>query len=108
MTFNSLGKVVSVTPGTPVPLAASYTPCNMVLFQQTPGQTGNVYVGVAGMVKATGVGVIYAFLPASAAGLTDTKTIPASGELADAVDLEALFIDADTAGQGLFVSYQVE
>jgi len=65
----SFGKVAGPTPGTPVPIT---TDTNLraakLRFAVVIGETGRIFLGVAGMNKATGSGVIKEFWPTGAGG----------------------------------------
>jgi hypothetical protein len=125
--FLALGKVVVTTAGTPVGLLDAFVwppaggvagglksaagtaklTCVSILFvvlNLITINTGYVYIGVKGMNKATGSGVIAA-IPAAAAGAMNFFTIPAGGwgagnELAP----EDIFLDADTNGNSCLVT----
>ena len=56
----SIGKVTVASAGTPVqinPQATNFAKCRTLMIS-TDGNTGSVYIGFKGMVKATGVGVL--------------------------------------------------
>jgi hypothetical protein len=98
-----LGKIACVTPGTPVRVTATPTPCYGLIIAPIPGATGNTYFGVAGMVKATSVGVIKAFLKPTATGIIDPLQF--NGPDGNQMNAADYYIDADTAADGLLVSY---
>lgn len=53
------GKIAVPTPGTPVAITAStFNDAQIIIFQADPLDTGRVYIGFPGMVKATRSGVI--------------------------------------------------
>lgn len=111
MALIARGAFTVTTPGTPVPITAPSTgsgtggnPFNIhgVLFQALPTNTGKVYVGLAGMNKATYVGVLAIlpiptenFLPAFSTSLTIAP---------NALILTQFAIDADNASDGVLVS----
>lgn len=98
-----LGKIACVTPGTPVRVTATPTPCYGIIVSPVPGSAGDTYFGVAGLVKATYVGVIKAFLKPTATGIVDPLQVKApDGNQMNAADY---YVDADTAADGLLVSY---
>jgi hypothetical protein len=105
MNILSVGRVTVPTPGTPVRVIATSTPCARVFISQSLIATGKTYLGVQGMVGATGVGVIKAFLPPGTTGQADQWQFGGPG---DSFDLMELYIDAAVAGDGLHVSYAVE
>jgi hypothetical protein len=98
-----LGKIACVTPGTPVRVTATATPCYGLIIAPVPGNAGSTYFGVAGLVKASGVGTIKAFLKPTATGIIDPLQVNGpDGNLMNAADY---YVDADTAADGLLVSY---
>lgn len=103
----SLGKISVPTPGTPVRLT---TDVNLrvarLRFAVVVGETGRVFLGVAGMNKATGAGVIKEFWPTGAGGgIADELVVESpNGDLLRPADY---WIDANVAGEGLIVAYWV-
>lgn len=118
------GNVVVVTPGTPVQIAANLpglgvissaqnpqtgflsdpVPCNKVLILASPithagaGNTGKIYIGMATMVRATLAGVI-AVIPAG-------QSFPLTNNVGlNIYQFQNLFMDADTAGDGCYGSF---
>ena len=106
MRAKSFGKIVVPTPGTLVRLTTDTTlRVARLRFAVVIGETGRVFVGVAGMNKADGTGVIKEFWPTGA-----------GGGVADQIDIAAIdnrhllvpadyYIDANTANEGLIASY---
>lgn len=100
------------TPGTPVHVTAPATgsgnggnPFNIhgVMFQALPTNTGNVYIGIAGMNKTTLANVAAVlpiptanFLPAFSTSLTIAP---------NALVLTEFWIDADNATDGVLVTW---
>lgn len=105
MNLVSLGKIASVTPGTPVPLSADLTiKVHKIIFVQVPGGTGATYVGLLSMNKTTLAGCLRVVKKsASGDSLTDQYTIGCAD--ANPLRLADYAIDADTAADGLLVSY---
>ncbi len=125
--FLVLGKVAVTTAGTPVGLLDAFqsgayksttaapvglTPnlklrCVSILFTVLgliTVNTGYLYIGVKGMNKATGAGVLFA-IPAAAAGVTNWFTLPAQGFGAgNELTPEDIFLDADTNGNSALVT----
>ena len=103
----SFGKVAGPTPGTPVPIT---TDTNLraakLRFAVVIGETGRVFLGVAGMNKATGSGVIKEFWPTGAGGgIADELVLESpNGDLLRPADY---YVDATVAGEGLIVAYWV-
>jgi len=126
--FLILGKVVVTVAGTPVGLldafqtgayksttaaaAGGLTPnlklrCVSIFFVVLgviTVNTGYIYIGVKGMNKATGAGVIAA-IPAAAAGAMNFITLPSAGwGGGNEVTPEDIFLDADTNGNSLLAT----
>jgi len=101
----SFGKVAVVAPGTPVRLTSDETLRAVRLrFATLIGETGRVFLGVAGMNKATGVGVIKEFWPTGVGGgVADDLVL----ESANGLRPGDYWIDANVAGEGLIVAYWV-
>jgi hypothetical protein len=109
------GPVVVTTPGTPVPLtsqmvasglclATDHIPVNKVNLKSLTmnhsgaGNAGNVYVGFAGMNKATGYNLLVTIVPGGA----DYSITNNGGN--NTYSLENFLIDADNAGDGVYGS----
>lgn len=123
--FLVLGKVSVPAAGTPVGLLDAFVPQGgiagglkasqgvakirvvsivFVVLNLITVNTGYIYIGVKGMNKATGVGVIAA-VPAAAAGAMNFFTLPAGGWGAgNEVAPEDIFLDADTNGNSVLVT----
>ena len=100
----SLGKVAVPTPGTPVRVTSDTTiRAHRIRFAVAIGETGRVFLGVAGLNKASGAGVLKEFWPTGAGGgVADELVIEsAAGDLR----LSDYYVDANTAGEGLIVAY---
>jgi hypothetical protein len=103
----SFGKIAVAVPGTPVRLAADLTlRVNRLRFAPVIGEVGRAFLGVAGMNKANGTGVIKEFWPTGAGGGVADELIIESrdGDLLRPADY---YIDVNTAGEGLIVAYWV-
>jgi len=101
----SFGKIAVSVPGTPVPLTTDTTlRVAKLRFAVVIGETGRVFLGVEGMNKATGTGVIKEFWPTGAGGgIADEIVLEsASGDLLRPADY---YVDANVAGEGLMVAY---
>lgn len=109
MTVCSLGKIAPVTPGTPVQITTDDTlRAASVTVAQIGGTTGRVLFGLAGQLNKTSLaGAVRTFLPPATAGFLDTHCVD-SGNSANSIQLSKFCVDADTAGEGLLVSYTVE
>lgn len=102
---NGIGFVPVAAHGTPVQFTGVKTPVKA--FRVTPLKTGGVantgvvYIGKVGMVKATGVGV-YAALRA-----TDPPLNINIGDLANAdyYDLSNWYVDSETDADGVLVGF---
>lgn len=104
--MKSLGLKTVPTPGTPVQLSTTSIPCDKVNLEpmkaSAAANTGNIYVGLSTMVKATLVGVLYVLAP----GQPATTVEPPGGERLELQDdVSNYWIDADTANDGVLVSY---
>lgn len=109
---NSLGKVTVATAGTLVRLtvniSASLTRvgAQAIVVQPVPGNTGVVYIGLAGMDKTTGAGVL-AIVPAPASATQgpfpqvkiELPQVPAGLNAAE------LYVDASANAQAIFGYY---
>ena len=106
MKAKSFGKISVPTPGTPVPVS---TDTNLrverMRFAAAIGDTGRVFLGVSGMNKANGAGVVKEFWRTGAGGgVADAYEIWA--EDARHLLLPAdYYVDANNAGEGLIVAY---
>ena len=109
MSLFSLGKITT-TAGTPVPLSASLTSINVnaIYFQALSTNTHFAYVGTKTMVRATLAGV-FRQIPAPTAATGATIALPDwnlnSSVFTAPFDLTQIYIDVDTTGEGLLVSY---
>jgi hypothetical protein len=118
--FLILGKVSVTTAGTPVGLLDAFQGGALksaqgvakirvasIIFVVQNGittNTGYLYVGVKGMNKSTGAGVIFA-IPAAAAGITNWFTLPAQGwGGGNELTPEDIYLDADTNGNSALVT----
>ena len=100
----SFGKIAVPTPGTPVRLSSDIAlHVSRMRFAPVIGEVGRVFLGVSGMTKANGGGVIKEFWPTGAGGgVADEFVIDSpAGELRPS----DYYVDANTAGEGLIVSY---
>ena len=103
----SFGKIVVPVAGTPVRLSADVAlRVSRLRFAPVIGEVGPTFVGVAGMNKANGTGVIKEFWPTGAGGGVADEFIIESrdGDLLRPADY---YIDANTAGEGLIVAYWI-
>ena len=109
----ALGLLNVAVPGTLVNLTANFTDllptpdtpgaiverlAKSISVQADPSNTGNIFVGVAGMVRATGVGVFIEL----AKGQFFTFS---QNDAPNAFDVGDFFIDADTAADKAYVFY---
>ena len=93
--FNTLvsgGKVVSTTPGTPVALAGSATPCRHVTVSCLPNNGSYIYVGGSG-TKAT------------AGSEEGVLLMPQASYDLDINDVSKIFIDVVNSGDGVTFNY---
>jgi len=102
----SLGKIAVPSPGTPVRVTSDTTiRAHRIRFAVAIGETGRVFLGVQGLNKATGVGVVKEFWPTGAGGGVADELVleSAAGDLRPS----DYYVDANTAGEGLIVAYWV-
>ncbi len=102
----SLGKIAAPTPGTPVRVTSDTSiRAHRIRFAVAIGETGRVFLGAAGMNKASGAGVVKEFWPTGAGGGVADELVleSAAGELRPS----DYYVDANTAGEGLIVAYWV-
>ena len=106
--IQSFGQITVPSPGTPVRATSNQADPLKVervhgfLFQVLPTNTGLVYIGTEGMDKSTGVGVVIRLPVPTASGLpTFSASIPISS---NGLMVEAMFVDADVADEGVLVS----
>lgn len=109
----SLGKITVPAAGTPVnvpvpvlpgagPAVPPLSTVHAFVVEVLAGNTGKIYIGVAGMNKTTLVGVIVV-LPVPTANLIPTFSVSLTAA-ANALSLSDLWIDADTNGEGVLIS----
>jgi hypothetical protein len=106
----ALGKIAVSTPGTPVRVTLSIpyaksTSLHAIMFEADPENTGNVYIGRAGMVRATRAGV-YAMLAVPTANFFPTFSV-ALTIAPNGLSSDEFYIDADVAGDGAIATYLV-
>ena len=106
MQARSFGKIAVPTPGTLVRLTTDTTlRVARLRFAAVIGETGRVFLGVAGMNKANGTGVIKEFWPTGS-----------GGGVADQIEFAAIdnryllipadyYVDANNASEGLIASH---
>ena len=101
--IGTLGRVRVTTAGTPVQLTTTRTPVQGLYVTPEHDNTGVVYVGLAGMVAATGVNVIGVIgIPGTHGIVPFNPQVSASPVIGD---LSLLWIDASVSGDGIFVGY---
>ena len=103
----SLGLQVVATPGTPQPISALATNGTCKEWTITPLKTlpstpnvGNIYIGTATMVKATGAGVYRILTPTTLPVLISKPE--SSGEY---FKLNEWYVDADNGTDGFLVGF---
>lgn len=103
MQMNSLGKIVVPTAGTPVQISTvgggtgPWPLAHKVTFRAASANAGITYV------KATG-GVVAAELQKPSGGVSDEFEVGPS--VGNQIQLNTLFVDAATNGDGVYVSYE--
>jgi hypothetical protein len=107
MSVISLGKVTVASAGTPVNITVNFTDLDTrehhrakaIQIQALPGNAGDVYVGLKGLLtKATLVGVLAVLSP----GMTYREQL---GETQNGLSVRDFSIDADTNNDAAVVSY---
>lgn len=108
--IRSLGYVTVPTPGTPVRATANETdptkrlPAQAVSFQVRASNTDLVYIGVAGMNKTTGVGVLAQLAaPADATTGPFPSYSPSIPNIPAGLNINDLWVDAEQANEGVVV-----
>jgi len=77
----SLGKIAVTTPGTPLRVTSDTSiRAHRIRFAVVVGETGRVFLGVEGMNKATGTGVVKEFWPTGRRG-SDGRLLDLGSEL---------------------------
>jgi len=106
MKANSFGKIGVPTPGTPVPVSSDPNlRVERLRFAAVIGETGRVFLGVSGMNKANGTGVVKEFWPTgSGGGVADAFDIWAEDSRHLLVPSD-YYVDANNAGEGIIVAY---
>lgn len=99
MPYKVIGKVTVPAPGTPVPLYAGSADfrCNAIVIQARSQNAGTVYIGDKALNKGTE-------LYAASLDAKQSYTIGAGGN-GNVVDPSTIYVDADTAGDGVRVSF---
>jgi hypothetical protein len=104
----SLGKIIVFAAGTPVPVSAVPFNCNTAYFTTLNGQSGQqMYIGIAGLTKATLAGALKVLQKPLATPATEDTWVLTHSAAQGAIDLNKIFIDADTSGDALLVSAEV-
>ena len=71
-------------------------PVNKATITSLPTNTGNVYLGIAGMNKTTLTGVLYVFTSANVSWpLTNNVGL-------NTYQFDGLYVDVDVAGEGVY------
>jgi len=101
----SLGKIPVTVPGTPVRVTSDTSiRAHRIRFAVVVGETGRVFLGVEGMNKATGAGVVKEFWPTGAGGgVADELVLESVNGLRPA----DYYVDANVAGEGPIAAYWV-
>lgn len=106
MQANSLGHVSVPTPGTPVHVSATTVWCKRIRFSDPVGESGPKYVGVAGLVKSTGAGLIREIWPVGeSGGINDDYYEVEAIDDRDLLNLADYWIDAANENEGLIIAY---
>lgn len=102
----SLGKVVVTTAGTPVQVTTNVQGmvAQRVRIQVEHDNTGRIFVGLAGMVVATGVQVLAVLNIPPATGEIPYFDMGAFGP-AGGIRLSDLWLDASVNGDGAYIAF---
>jgi len=111
MALKSLGKVTVTTAGTPVRLTANETtptarvPAHAIFVQADKANGGAGWLGLSGMNKATGAGVLAVIPKPSASDSTSYPSISISDATSKTmIDASDVYLDADGNGYNFYVS----
>jgi hypothetical protein len=107
--WRSLGKVTVAAPGTLVRCTnnelnpGERVPCQSLLFEQWPGNTGKIYICDRQTASAaTGAGILAILAPPTANGYASAGVgIPTAPTPFNAAEF---WVDAEVAGEGVLVS----
>jgi hypothetical protein len=106
MNFYPQGARVVATPGVLVTLAVTQASpiagASKLMVQPLPANVGKVYIGVAGMVRATFVGVI-TYIPQTA--MWPPLFIESQDGEGNPIDEPQFRLDADNAGDGVIYTW---
>jgi hypothetical protein len=104
--FVAFGKILVPAAGQPVqiqaPPAMNPPSCHALIIEALPGNTGKIYVGLAGLTRAT-LQQVLIILPIPTVNLLPTFSI-ALTVAGNAINVGSLWVDADVAGEGVLVS----
>lgn len=98
-------KVTVATAGTPVRAVAVPTVVSQIIVAPKVGNTDRTYVGVSGMVKGTGVGVMAELAAPAALDATLTEKFTLGPDQVGALDLADVWVDADVSGESVLIAY---
>jgi hypothetical protein len=107
MSMNTLGKLTLTAAGTPQQFTTTQTNCRGFFIETVLGNTLDVYIGNAALVKATLAGC-FRVIPAPTATTGGTILLPAwdhVGDVAGPFDLSTFYWDGDHTGDSILVSY---
>lgn len=109
MALHSLGQVTVPTPGTPVQATINQgspqtrIPCFAMMFQALPSNVGTVYIGLLGLNRSTFAQVLAILV---APTVTSTPSYSAAApNVPGAFNLADIYIDAESAQDGVLVTY---
>lgn len=104
--LHALGQTLVAVAGTPkqlqVPATINPPSVHAFIIEALPSNLGKIYIGLAGLNKATMVGVL-CILPVPSINLLPTFSMAVSAG-ANPLNLRDLWFDADTSGEGVIVS----
>jgi hypothetical protein len=107
MQILSLGKITVTTAGTPVQATSTSIMAHEVIIEPLAGNSGKSYVGNSTINVSSGAGVSKTFLPPAASGGNDSYRLNARSGDGNTIDVSQFWVDVQTSGQGVTVSYAI-
>lgn len=107
MALVSFGKKTVTVAGTPVQVTTTVTNLNTLYVQALSSNSGKIYLGLAGIVKASLANVLRVLVPPPTTPLTLDSFSPGSGVSVGPMDLSTIWLDSDNSGEGVLISYLV-
>jgi hypothetical protein len=102
----TIANVTSTTAGTPVPLASARTPFNWCLITALNGNTSDIYIGGVNPTSKSTSLVKSSTTVGTKIAKGTTLLIPSISAVTYG-DLQDLFIDVGTSGDGVSITYAI-